>query len=256
MASPSSLQLSSSLLLIAAVALLISPATSQTCKSQTFAQRNTKFSNCTDLPSLKAQLHWTYDPSARPSPTISVAFIAPPARPEGWVAWALNPTGSGMLGAQALIAFKDTNGSTVVKTYNISSYGSIAESTISYEVLSKRAEFSDGVMRIFATLALPTGDEKVNQVWQVGPSVKDGVPVKHDFSQENLNSKGTLQLVSKSVEQDKNGPAAAPTSSNGSGSPTGAQSGNDSGGSWRISASVLGLYGALVLLGVSLFLGF
>ncbi|KAL0460437.1 UNVERIFIED_CONTAM: cytochrome and DOMON domain-containing protein [Sesamum latifolium] len=99
----SSLQLSSPLLLIAAVALLISPATSQTCKSQTFAQRNTKFANCTDLPSLKAQLHWTYDPSARPNPTISVAFIAPPARPEGWVAWALNPTGSGMLGAQALI---------------------------------------------------------------------------------------------------------------------------------------------------------
>ncbi|KAL0436695.1 UNVERIFIED_CONTAM: cytochrome and DOMON domain-containing protein [Sesamum radiatum] len=251
----SSLQLSSSLLLIAAAALLISPATSQTCKSQTFAQRNTKFSNCTDLPSLKAQLHWTYDPSARPNPTLNVAFIAPPARPEGWVAWALNPTGSGMLGAQALIAFKDTNGSAVVKTYNISSYSSIAESRISYEVLSKRAEFSDGVMRIFATLALPMGDEKVNQVWQVGPSVKDGVPVKHDFSPENLNSKGTLQLVSTSVE-DKNGPAAAPTSSNGSGAPTGAQSGNDSGGSSRICASVLGLYGALVLLGVSLFLGF
>ncbi|KAK4440974.1 cytochrome and DOMON domain-containing protein [Sesamum alatum] len=248
----SSLQLSS-LLLIAVVALLISPATSQTCKSQTFAQRNTKFANCTDLPTLKAQLHWTYDPSARPNPTLNVAFIAPPARPEGWVAWALNPTGSGMVGAQALIAFKDTNGSAVVKTYNISSYSSIAESRISYEVLSKRAEFADGAVRIFATLALPTGGEAVNQVWQVGSSVKDGVPVKHDFSAENMQSRGTLQLVSKAAEEDT---APPPTNSNGGEAPTGAQRGNDSGGSSRICVSGLGLYGVLVLLGVSLFLGF
>ncbi|KAI3461818.1 hypothetical protein Pfo_018481 [Paulownia fortunei] len=245
----SSLQLASSILLIAAVALLIPPGSSQTCKSQTFTQSNTRFANCTDLPALKAYLHWTYDPSANPNPTLNIAFIAPPAKPDGWVAWALNPTGSGMLGAQSLIAFRDTNGSVVVKTYNITSYVSIAESRISYEVLSKRAEFSDGVLRIFATLALPAGDAALNQVWQVGASVRNGVPVRHDLSPENLSSRGTLRLGSKAAE-DKNGTVAAPTSSNGGGAPTRTQSGNDTGVSWRICGSGLGLYGVLVLLGV------
>ncbi|KAK6122211.1 hypothetical protein DH2020_044039 [Rehmannia glutinosa] len=250
----SSLQSPSSLFLIAAaVALLISPATSQTCRSQTFTQSNTRFANCSDLPTLRAYLHWTYDPSATPNPTLNIAFIAPPASRDGWVAWAINPTGPGMLGAQSLIAFRDTNGSVVVRTYNISSYSSIAESRISYEVLSRRAEYSDGVMRIFATLALPAGgNTELNQVWQVGSSVRGGVPARHEFSPENLSSRGTLQLGSKAAE-DKNGTATPPTSSNGGGSRTGTQSGNDNtGGSWRIRGNGLGLYGVLVLLGVFL----
>ncbi|GFQ00130.1 auxin-induced in root cultures protein 12 [Phtheirospermum japonicum] len=244
----SSLQLPSSLLLLllAAVALLISPASSQTCRSQSF---NQTYANCRDLPTLRAYLHWTYNPSARPNPTLDIAFIAPPATRDGWIAWALNPTRSGMLGSQSLIAFRDgTNGSMVVRTYNITSYASIAESPIAYEVLSRRAESSDGVMRIFATLALPAGHAaELNQVWQVGAAVRNGVPARHDFSPANLNSTGTLRLGSMAE-----GPAPAPTSGNGGG---GTQGGNDRGGSWRVSAAGgLGLYGGLVLLGV--FLGF
>ncbi|KAI3450807.1 hypothetical protein Pfo_007472 [Paulownia fortunei] len=238
----------SSFLFVAAVALLVSPALSLTCTSQTFSQNATRFANCSDLPTLKAFLHWTYDPTAKPNPTLSIAFIAPPARPNGWVAWALNPTGSGMLGAQALIAFRGTNGSIVVKTYNISSYGPIAESKISYDVLNKRGEYSDGVLRIFATLALPGGDAEVNQVWQVGSSVNNGVPAKHDFSPDNLSSKNTLQLLSNAAEKG-DAPAAAPASV----APSGRQSGNDTGGSSRVWGSGLGLYGVLVLLGVSNF---
>ncbi|PIN20940.1 hypothetical protein CDL12_06364 [Handroanthus impetiginosus] len=241
-----SLQFPSSFLLLiatAAVALQLSPALSLTCTSQTFSQRTTRFANCTDLPKLKAFLHWTYDPEAQPKPTLSVAFIAPPAKPEGWVAWALNPTGSGMLGAQSLIAFRDTNGSVVVNTYSISSYSGIAESKISYNVLNKRAEYSDGVIRIFATLELPAAEEEVNQVWQVGASVKNGVPVRHDFSPDNLSSKNTLQLVS--TEGTASAPAPAPASV----APAGRQSGNDTGGSTRFWGSELGLYGVSVLLG-------
>ncbi|KAK6141870.1 hypothetical protein DH2020_024382 [Rehmannia glutinosa] len=232
-------------LFIATVALLISPALSLTCTSQTFSQRNTTFANCLDLPTLKAFLHWTYSPTARPNPTLSIAFIAPPAKPDGWVAWALNPTGSGMLGAQSLIAFKDTNGSIVVKTYNISSYGPISESKISYDVLSKRAEYSGGVMTIFATLALPAAEAEVNQVWQVGAAVNNGVPAKHAFAPENLSSKNTLQLMSDAAAPSIS-PASAP-------SPAGRQSGNVTGGSSRILGSALGLYGVLVLLGVTYF---
>lgn len=101
-------------------------------------------------------------------------------------------------------------------------------------------------MRIFATLELPPGKTLLNQVWQVGASVKNGVPVKHDFSQENLGSKGVLQLKGNTGEAPA--PAPAPSSV--------PARGNDTGGSWRINESGVGvgLYGAVsvVLLGVVL----
>lgn len=181
--------------------LLISPARSLTCTSQTFTN-NHLYANCADLPTLTAYLHWTYDPS---NSSLSVAFIAPPAQPAGWVAWALNPTGTGMVGAQALVAFKESNGSLTVQTYNITSYGAIAQSEIAYEVSGASAVYSGGVMTMFATLALPLGTTSVNQVWQVGPSVTNGVPDKHAFQPANLNAKGVLDLVS-----GRNGGAPAP----------------------------------------------
>ncbi|XP_076902770.1 sugar transporter ERD6-like 16 [Bidens hawaiensis] len=60
-----------------------------------------------------------------------------------------------MAGAQSFIAFKGSNGSMTVKTYNISSYSSIVEGKIAFEVPEASAEFSGGVMRIFATMKLP-----------------------------------------------------------------------------------------------------
>ncbi|XP_051143384.1 auxin-induced in root cultures protein 12 [Andrographis paniculata] len=230
--------MASSLILAVAVAMIFSPAAAQTCKSQIFSNHNASFANCEDLPTLKASLHWTYDPSARPDPTLAIAFVAPPAKPDGWIAWALNPTAAGMVGSQALIAFRDTNGSIVVKTYNISSYGPIAESKIRYNVLNKRAESSNGTMRIFATLALPSAGASVSQVWQVGASVANGVPAKHDFSPENLKSTGTLRLISSS-SGDKNGsaPATSPAPES---------------GSWRVGCNGVWVYGITALLGVVL----
>lgn len=102
-----------------------------------------------------------------------------------------------MIGSQALIGFKKPDGSVIVKTYNISSYGPLVESKLSFEVKEKSGEFSDGVFKIFATVVLPViNGTAVNQVWQVGPSVTGGVPDKHDFQPANLNSKGSLDLVS------------------------------------------------------------
>ncbi|KAL7124571.1 hypothetical protein ABFS83_14G057400 [Erythranthe nasuta] len=242
---------SSLLLLIAAaaVSLLITPGSSQTCKSQKFGE-NTTFSSCMDLPTLNAFLHWTYINSSA-NPTLSIAFIATPASPNGWVAWALNPTGTGMVGAQALLAFRDSTDAAVVKTYSITSRSSITESPISYEVLSKRAEFSGGTVTIFATLVLPPGTgSRLNQVWQVGASVRNGAPVAHAMSPENLSSKGTLLLESTAA---KNGNAPPPEGISGGGPSTPAKrNANDSGGGSMISVSGFWLYGILVLLGVVL----
>ncbi|KAL2508178.1 Cytochrome [Forsythia ovata] len=171
---------------------LISPSQSATCQSQTFTS-NRLYTFCNDLPSLNSYLHWTYDPA---NSTLSLSFIATPARPNGWIAWAINPTSTGMVGSQALIAFKDSKDAMTVKTYNITSYNPLTESKVWYEVKESSAEISGGVMRIFATIVLPEkGKSTVNHVWQVGPSVTTGVPDKHEFQPANLNSKGSLDLL-------------------------------------------------------------
>ncbi|KAG9157739.1 hypothetical protein Leryth_017836 [Lithospermum erythrorhizon] len=170
--------------------LLISPSYSQKCLSQSFANKNL-YTHCNDLTTLNSFLHYTYDPTRS---MLSLVFIAPPATPDGWVAWAINPTGTGMLGAQSLIAFKDA-GKLVVKTYNITSY-KLEESKVWYEVKNSTAEESNGVIRLFAEIVLPEKDKtNLNHVWQVGPSVTNGVPAKHVFLTANLNAKGTLDLL-------------------------------------------------------------
>ncbi|KAF8388501.1 hypothetical protein HHK36_027174 [Tetracentron sinense] len=171
--------------------LLIPPSHSLTCSSQTFTN-NKLFDHCDDLPQLSSYLHWTFDSS---NSSLNIAFIAPPAKPSGWISWAINPTGTGMVGSQSLIAFRDANGSMVVNTFDVVSYKSIVQSKIAFEVSDMEAEFSDGVMRIFATVALPEKMTTLNQVWQVGGSVTDGMPGVHEFQAPNLNSKGTLDLL-------------------------------------------------------------
>ncbi|XP_031101208.1 cytochrome b561 and DOMON domain-containing protein At3g25290-like [Ipomoea triloba] len=188
-------------LLLSLIASLISPAASQTCSSQTFAN-NKLYAHCNDLPTLGAYLHWTYNP---PESTLSVAFVAAPAKPEGWISWALNPTGSGMIGAQSLIAFRDSKGGMAVKTYNITSYA-IVESEVWFRVKEATAESSGGAMRLFATVVLPEkGKTTFNHVWQVGSSVTGGVPDKHEFKPANLNSKGSIDLLKGESNADTSG---------------------------------------------------
>ncbi|KAK2971404.1 hypothetical protein RJ640_025354 [Escallonia rubra] len=178
---------------VALAATLISPSQSLTCTSQIFTN-NKLYDRCSDLPHLTSYLHWSYNSGKK---TLSVAFIAPPANPDGWISWAINPTETGMAGSQALVAFKDSKGVMTVKTYNISSYSSIVASKLSFEVSDMSAESSGGNMMIFATVALPGNlGTTLNQVWQVGPAVVNDGPAKHEFQPENLNAKGTLDLLS------------------------------------------------------------
>ncbi|THU68846.1 hypothetical protein C4D60_Mb08t08170 [Musa balbisiana] len=165
------------------------------CSSVAFPS-NRHYAACSDLPRLSSSIHWSYDSAAA---TLSFAFVAPPPKPEGWVSWAINPTADGMLGSQALIAFHQPDGSMGVRTYNITGYESIAEGPIDFNASNLAAEYSGGAMRLYGKLKLPAGMTVVKQVWQVGSSVADGVPQKHGFQPENLQSKGTLDLIKGAI---------------------------------------------------------
>ncbi|XP_038898919.1 auxin-induced in root cultures protein 12-like [Benincasa hispida] len=188
---------------------------SLTCNSQSFPNRS--FTHCQDLPHLNAFLHWTHDPK---NSSLSIAFLASPPRSGGWVAWAINPTATGMVGSQAFLA--TLSGTTPsVRTFNISSYSSILPSpSLSFPFWNMAAESANGRLIIFATVKVPAKAKSLNQVWQVGPAVDpdSGVPAPHDFKPANLNAKGVLVF-------DKSGggvaPSPAPSAHGGaSGAPT------------------------------------
>ncbi|XP_051134114.1 cytochrome b561 and DOMON domain-containing protein At3g25290-like [Andrographis paniculata] len=171
---------------------LTSPSQAATCTSQTFTG-NRVYTFCNDLPTLNCFLHWTYSPDQS---TLSLAFVGAPATPDGWISWAINPTDTGMLGSQALVAFKDVKDRMTVKAYNISSYSAPDNSKVWFQVKESSAEFVGGVIRLFATLILPEkGITTVNHVWQVGPSVTKGVPDKHFVQPANLAAVGILDLM-------------------------------------------------------------
>ncbi|KAF5470260.1 hypothetical protein F2P56_010784 [Juglans regia] len=189
------------LLLSLSALFVISPAYSLTCTSQSFTN-NAVYKQCLDLPRLSSYLHWTYDQS---NSSLSIAFIAPPPKSDGWIAWAINPTGTGMKGAQTLLAFKSDGDAMTVKTYNIEEIGPITESKISFEVWDLSAESDGGVMRLFAKVKVPGNAQTVNQVWQVGPSITAGLPNQHELQTANLNAKSTLSLVGEQMASPSGG---------------------------------------------------
>ncbi|CAI9778683.1 unnamed protein product [Fraxinus pennsylvanica] len=147
-----------------------------------------------------------------------------------------------MVGSQSLVILKESNESMVVKTYNISSYIPIMETKILYNMLDKR-EYSDEVMRIFATLTISGkrgGDEPIVAGWCAG---EEWDAEKAGLFAKNLASKGKLELASKVDNQ------------NGNSTVSGRKNTNVIGESSRIWESGLGLYRAFILLGI-LVLGF
>ncbi|KAH7517624.1 hypothetical protein FEM48_Zijuj09G0084500 [Ziziphus jujuba var. spinosa] len=184
------------------LSVLISPAYSLDCTSQKFTNKKI-YANCSDLPVLSSYLHWTYNAT---NSSLSVAFVAHPPNPDSWVGWGINPTGTGMPGAQALVAVKQSEGSFVVKTYNLSSYKSIMPANLSFDVWDKSAEYANGTVTIFASVKVPKDAEKLNYIWQVGPGVNktNGFLIVHDFKPANLASKATLSLVANTSTTDGN----------------------------------------------------
>ncbi|XP_041024258.1 cytochrome b561 and DOMON domain-containing protein At5g47530-like [Juglans microcarpa x Juglans regia] len=164
----------------------------QTCSKYSFPS-NQVFSSCNDLPYLNSFLHWNYNQS---SGSLQIAFRKTGVTPSSWTAWAINPTGSGMKGAQALVAYQFSNGSLAFYQSQITSYATtMAESNLTYAVPELTATYSNSEIVIYATLALPNSITTINHVWQVGP-VKDDKPQSHSLDDANTNSKGVLNLLS------------------------------------------------------------
>ncbi|KAK7350573.1 hypothetical protein VNO77_09346 [Canavalia gladiata] len=161
------------------------------CASQKLPPNRT-YTNCTNLPSLGATLHFTYNTTNN---SLAVAFAAAPPKSDGWVAWGINPAaGGGMIGAQALIAHKQ-NGTVAVNLYNLTAYKGIDKvKALSFETWDISAEDANGVITIFAVVKVPEKAENLSQVWQVGP-VTGGRPSIHETKTENLQAKGALQVV-------------------------------------------------------------
>ncbi|KAK9902490.1 hypothetical protein M0R45_001273 [Rubus argutus] len=177
------------LFLISLLALLFAKCRAIPCSSQTF-KNNRRYDYCTDFPIL----HWTYNAS---NCSLSVAFLAAPSKPGGWVAWAINPNGTKMPGAQALVAHTVDDGTPTVNTYNVISYTSIVPGKLSFDVWDISAEFSYGFLIIFATVKVPEEVDTVNQIWQVGPGINQttGLLQKHELLPMNLATYGFLSLV-------------------------------------------------------------
>lgn len=189
---------------------LIAPTYSLGCSSLELPGGKKQYAKCTPLSTFNSTLHFTYNAA---NSSLSIAFSASPPNANGWIAWAINPTATGMAGSQTLLALK-INGSMVVKTYNISSYSSILEGKLSFEVWDLEAQTGgDGKVTLYGSVKVPASAEKLNQVWQVGPGVANGHPVKHEFAKANLESMGELKLVEK-VSTDAPSPAPAPQAGN------------------------------------------
>ncbi|XP_059318339.1 cytochrome b561 and DOMON domain-containing protein At4g17280-like [Lycium ferocissimum] len=175
--------------------ILLTLATSsyaQECLSHQF-RSNSVFSTCNPLPVLNSFLHWTYHPDNH---TVDLAYRHGNVANSDWVAWALNLGGQGMVGAQCLVAFRNSSGQIHAYTSPISAYSTqLSEGPLNFRVPRISAEFVNNEMIIFATLELPTGRTSFNQVWQNGP-VSQGALQVHSQTGDNMRSTGTVDFVS------------------------------------------------------------
>ncbi|KAL6977147.1 hypothetical protein U1Q18_025941 [Sarracenia purpurea var. burkii] len=62
--------------------------------------------SASDLSRWSSFLRGTYDSAVS---SLSIAFVATPAKPNGWISWAVDPIGTGMVGVQVLIAVKHSD---------------------------------------------------------------------------------------------------------------------------------------------------
>lgn len=164
----------------------------QSCASYNFAS-NQIFRSCNDLPHLNSFLHWNYDQSTK---TVKIAYRHSGVSSSSWVAWAINPTGQGMVGSQALVAFQRSDGTMRAYTAPVSVYRTqLQQGDLSFPVSDLTATYARNEIIIFATLRLDNLSSTVNQVWQEGP-VSGDAPAMHPTSGPNVQSMGTLNLLS------------------------------------------------------------
>lgn len=156
------------------ILLSSSPVHAQNCNSDTFSS-NKLYSECTALSDLSATIHWTYYTNG----TVDVAYRITESSSD-WVAWAINPSGSGMVGANAFLAYHDSAGAVQVITSMLDSYSpTIANGSLSFTVYDMSADYANGAYTIYATLELPSNKTTLNTVWQRGSTFSGGLPNGH-----------------------------------------------------------------------------
>ncbi|XP_076884290.1 cytochrome b561 and DOMON domain-containing protein At4g17280-like [Bidens hawaiensis] len=166
-------------------------SSAQSCNNFTFSS-NQIYATCVSLPVLNSHLHWNYHPNG----TVDVAFRHTGATTSQWVSWALNVDGSGMIGAQAIVAVTgSTDGAVRVYTSAIKGYATgLQESSLSFNVSNMSAERVNGDLVVYASLVLPNGRTRFNHVWQVG-LVNNGVLGIHSMSRDNRNAVGEVDFI-------------------------------------------------------------
>ncbi|KAH7572644.1 hypothetical protein JRO89_XS04G0285100 [Xanthoceras sorbifolium] len=173
--------------------MFVSSSYAQTCAKYSFFS-NKVFRSCNDLPVLSSFIHYNYDSS---SGTLQVAYRHTGISSSRWVAWAINPSSTGMVGSQALIAHRQSDGSMKAYTSPITSYQTqLKEGDLSFDVSDLTATYANNEMIIYATLGLGRNSSTtLNQVWQEG-ALSGNTPQVHSVTGPNVQSMGTLNLVS------------------------------------------------------------
>ncbi|XP_010530065.1 PREDICTED: cytochrome b561 and DOMON domain-containing protein At4g17280 [Tarenaya hassleriana] len=165
-------------------------STAERCSSYQFSS-NRAFESCNELPVLDSFLHYNYDAS---SGIMELAYRRTKVTTGRWVAWAVNPTSTGMVGSQAIVAYPLPDGTVRVYTSPIRSYQTtMQEGDLSFNVSGLSATYQDNEIVIFASLQLPGGT--INTVWQDG-TVSGNTPQPHSTSGDNVRSISTINLIS------------------------------------------------------------
>ncbi|KAL4562543.1 hypothetical protein LXL04_034750 [Taraxacum kok-saghyz] len=189
------------------ITTLFSSTFAQTCSSYAFAS-NRVFSACNDLPVLNSFLHYTYNPISK---TLRIAYRHTNVGSSRWVAWAINPTSQGMVGSQALVAFRQSDGKMRAYTAPVTGYTTqLQEGDLSFPVSDLSATYFNNEMIIYATLGLQNASTSLNQVWQDG-QLSGSAPMVHATAGDNVKSMATLNVLSG---QSGSAPAAGGSSKN------------------------------------------
>lgn len=191
---------SSVLILLITITLPSYAQTTPPCIHYKFAQTLNKpngYKQCIDLPYYNSTLHYNYNPSIE---TLEIAYRHPGMKPgtlSKWVAWAINPTAKGMVGAQCLVAYHShKDNSVVVYTSPITSYETtLAKGVLSFNVTGLEAAIVDDEVIVFATIKVPNNRRVIHQLWQQGHFDNAWNPIAHPF-ENNILSMGSLNLVS------------------------------------------------------------
>jgi hypothetical protein len=149
---------------------------------------------------LESSLHWNYYPEIS---KVDIAFKKNNAKDSSWIAWAINPTSKGMIGSQALIGYRRSDGCFKAYTSSITSYETrLQEDNLSFPVYNVSGMYINGSMIVFASLELPTNVSLVNHVWQEGLVSNDGSLSAHIMTGPNIQSFGTLDFKSGIVSRN------------------------------------------------------